>query len=117
VKLLLDTCVWSGARDTLAAAGHAVIHAGDWARDPGDEEILDRAFREGRILVTLDKDFGELAIVRALPHAGIIRLVEIPARQQGTICQQLLQRYASELDLGALVTATLNRVRVRLSRP
>ena len=42
--------------------------------------------------MTLDKDFGELAVVRAMPHVGIIRLVEIPARQQGVLCHRVLER-------------------------
>ncbi|MFW6147662.1 MAG: DUF5615 family PIN-like protein [Thermodesulfobacteriota bacterium] len=33
-----------------------------WPEDPGDEEILARAHNKECILVTLDKDFGELAI-------------------------------------------------------
>ena len=68
MKALLDTCVWGGARAVLEAAGHDVVWAGDWPVDPGDDEILARAHREGRVLVTLDKDFGELAIVHQRPH-------------------------------------------------
>ena len=75
MKLLLDTCVWGGAVAPLKVAGHDVIWAGDWPADPGDEEILGQAYQEGRILITLDKDFGELAVVREQAHAGIIRLV------------------------------------------
>ena len=37
---------------------------GDWPTDPGDDDILTYAYQEDRILVTLDKDFGELAIVQ-----------------------------------------------------
>ena len=70
MKLLLDACVWGKAREDLLAAGHDVVHAADWPEDPGDEEILTRAYREGRVLITLDKDFGELAIVRGQPHVG-----------------------------------------------
>ena len=75
MKLLLDSCVWGGAAGRLRAAGHDVAWSGDWPADPGDEEVLARALAEGRVLVTLDKDFGELAVVRELPHAGILRLV------------------------------------------
>jgi predicted nuclease of predicted toxin-antitoxin system len=64
MKILLDTCVWGGARTNLEVAGHDVIWAGDWPEDPGDEEILARAHKEARILMTLDKDFGEIAIAR-----------------------------------------------------
>jgi len=113
VKLLLDTCVWGGAKTELQAAGHDVFWTGDLAEDPGDEEILSQAFRETRILITLDKDFGELAIRRSLPHAGIARLVNIGARQQGTLCQQILAQYGDELIQGAIVTVEAGRVRIR----
>ena len=63
MKLLLDACVWGGTRGELVVAGHDVVWAGDWLQDPGDEEIMARAAQEGRILMTLDKDFGKLAIV------------------------------------------------------
>ncbi len=61
MKLLLDACVWGGARTVIEAAGHDVVWAGDWPRDPGDDEIMAQAHREERVLVTLDKDkdFGE----------------------------------------------------------
>jgi predicted nuclease of predicted toxin-antitoxin system len=32
----------------LETAGHDVIWSGDWPEDPGDEEILAQAHREGR---------------------------------------------------------------------
>jgi predicted nuclease of predicted toxin-antitoxin system len=75
MKVLLDTCVWYGVRDALVAAGEDIVWSGDWAEDPGDEQILSIAHREGRILVTLDKDFGELAILKRQLHSGILRLV------------------------------------------
>jgi predicted nuclease of predicted toxin-antitoxin system len=78
-ELLLDACVWGGAKKYLADKGHDVLWAGDWPEDPGDREILERAHNEGRVLVTLDKDFGEIAIFRGTPHYGILRLVDIAA--------------------------------------
>lgn len=81
MKLLLDACVPRGACNELEAAGHDVVWAGAWSEDPGDEEILKRSRDQGRILVTLDKDFGELAVVRGQPHAGIVRLVNLSTKQ------------------------------------
>lgn len=115
MKILLDTCVWGGVRKDLKIAGHDVIWAGEWDKDPGDEEILDRAYQEKRILVTLDKDFGELAIVNNLPHSGIIRLVNLSARRQADICTQVLSKYGEELQAGAIITVDLDRVRIRSS--
>ena len=113
MKVLLDTCVWGGARLVVESAGHDVIWTGDWEKDPGDEEILAFAHREGRVLVTLDKDFGELAIVFGLPHSGIVRLVNIPARQQGQVCVDILARYQNNLENSALITVDKDRVRIR----
>jgi predicted nuclease of predicted toxin-antitoxin system len=115
MKILLDTCVWGGARKDLDASGHDVVWAGEWQEDPGDEEILSRAHREGRILVTLDKDFGEMAIVRGIPHSGILRLVNLAARQQAAVCIRVLALYGNELQSGAIVTAEPGRLRIRPS--
>jgi predicted nuclease of predicted toxin-antitoxin system len=113
VKLLLDACVWGGARPELRAAGHDVVWAGAWSTDPGDEEILAYAHREGRILVTLDKDFGELAIIQRIPHSGIIRLVNLSARRQAGVCRLVLERHGDALMSGAIVTAEPGRLRIR----
>ena len=116
MKLLLDTCVWGGVRAELQAAGHDVLWTGDLPADPGDEAILAQTYREQRVLVTLDKDFGELAIVRRLPHAGIVRLVNIPSRQQAAVCQHVLTQHGTDLALGAIVTAETGRLRIRPPR-
>ena len=113
MKLLLDACVWGGAVTDLRTAGHDVVWAGDWERDPGDEEILATAHAEGRVLVTLDKDFGELAVVKGLPHSGILRLVDIAARRQAFICDRVLGSHGAGLRAGAMVTAGHGRLRVR----
>ena len=70
MKVLLDTCVWGGAVKDFRSAGHDVVWAGDWQEDPGDEEILTRAHNKCRVLVTLDKDFGELATSTDSPTQG-----------------------------------------------
>ena len=113
MKLLLDTCVWGGARQELEHAGHDALWTGDWPEDPGDEEILARAYSGGRVVVTLDKDFGELAVVHGAPHCGIVRLAGIAARRQASACLYALGRYAEQLQRGAIVTVQPGRLRIR----
>lgn len=113
MKLLLDSCLSGKVRDILATAGHDAAWTGDWDEDPGDQTILETAHSQARILITLDKDFGELAIVRQLPHSGILRLVNLAIKQQAPICLQVLERYGEELLAGAIVTATFDRIRIR----
>ena len=114
MKVLLDSCVWGGTKVVLQNAGYDTVWVRDFPNDPGDEAIVALAYQEGRVLITLDKDFGELAVVKGAPHRGIIRVVDFPAQDQGPVCVQLLRKYAKELHQGALITANRNRVRVRL---
>lgn len=113
VKLLLDTCVWKGAADQLRAVGHDVVWIGDQLPDPGDEAILRLGHSEHRIVVTIDKDFGELAVLHGLPHHGIVRIVGFSARQQGAVCLRALESHGDELLAGAIITAEPGRMRIR----
>ena len=102
-------------RDELILAGYDVIWTGDWDFDPGDEEILKTAYSENRILITQDKDFGELAIVKSQPHRGIIRLANLSTAQQFPLCIDVLTRYRDDLLDGAIITVDSRRVRIRLT--
>lgn len=113
MKLLLDSCVWGGVLTELRAAGHDVVWTGEWTADPGDEEILMVAHEQRRVLVTLDKDFGELAIVRGVAHSGILRIVGLSARMQGRACLRAIDSHADDLASGALVTVERGRIRIR----
>jgi predicted nuclease of predicted toxin-antitoxin system len=113
MRLLLDSCVWGKASPELRAAGHDVVWVGDWPEDPGDEEILINAHSDDRILITLDNDFGELAVARGMPHRGIVRLVNIGARSQAAACLRIIELHGKELSQGAIVTAEPGRLRIR----
>jgi len=113
MKVLLDTCVWGGVCDYLRDKGLEVEWIGDWSRDPGDCEILDYAYKNDYILVTLDKDFGELAVLKNQPHHGILRLVNMSSSEQGLICKEVLEKYGIVLYQGAIITAYTKRLRIR----
>jgi predicted nuclease of predicted toxin-antitoxin system len=51
----------------LRAHGGDVVWAKELMRGASDDEILDRSRREERVLLTFDKDFGELALRKGLP--------------------------------------------------
>lgn len=113
MRVLIDSCVAGSVPAALAAAGHEVECVADWPADPGDTTILARARNAGQIILTLDKDFGELVVVRRQAHSGIVRLVGFATAQQAPASVAVLKRYASELIGGALVTAEPGRTRVR----
>ena len=113
MKLLVDACVAASATRTLAQAGHEAESVADWAQDPGDLAILAHATEHQQAVITLDKDFGELAIVRGIPHRGILRLVDIRAADHGVVAVAAINAHGSALAKGAIVTVEPGRVRVR----
>jgi predicted nuclease of predicted toxin-antitoxin system len=84
------------------------------ANDPGDPAVLARAYAENRVLITLDKDFGELAVLHGHAHFGIVRLVDIPPTDHTHTCMETIERYGGALEVGAIVTVEKDRTRVRV---
>ena len=113
MKLLLDTCVWGGAVEPLRGYGHDVFWCGELSPDPGDEVILRRAVQEKRVLVTLDKDFGELVFLRGQNHSGIMRLVEVPSLAQAEAINLIVAKHGDLLVDGAIITLKNDRLRIR----
>lgn len=114
MKILLDSCISNKLIPLLKEKKHNVTWAGSWPKDPGDDEILKRAFQEKRILVTLDKDFGEMVIVREKPHAGIIRLVNLSLQKQSESLLYVLKHYKKELQKKAFITLEPGKIRIRV---
>lgn len=85
--------------------------------DPGDAALLKLAAEQGRILVTIDTDFGTLVYLVGAAHAGIIRLPDVPAATRIGLMEQILARHG-EADLtSAIVTVTGSRIRFTRTSP
>lgn len=63
----------------MREAGHDVVAISEVAAGVADDEVLDRAQREKRVLITEDRDFGELVYARGRSSSGVI-LVRFPSR-------------------------------------
>jgi predicted nuclease of predicted toxin-antitoxin system len=100
VRLLANENLPGEAVEALRSAGHDVL----WARTemPGstDREVLDRADREARLVVTFDKDFGELAFRHRLPAASGIVLFRIVAPSAQILAHMIVVALSSREDWG-----------------
>jgi predicted nuclease of predicted toxin-antitoxin system len=75
VRFLADENLALGTVEALRRLGHDVASVRSDAPGSTDEQVLARAAAEGRVLLTADKDFGELAFRSGLPaESGIILL-------------------------------------------
>ena len=97
----------------LSDLGHDVLSGLDIDPRATDEAFLELANREGRVLITEDKDFGELVFVRRLPHPCIIRFVDMRVAEKVVAMSELIDRHADAMEEGALIVVTPTRVRIR----
>ena len=115
MRFLVDVCAASRPLLTaLARLGHDVLSAGDHCPDASDQALLALAREEGRVLITEDKDFGELVFLRGMAHPGIVRLVEMTPMERAQAMQSLIEHHADAMRHGAIVVVTRTRVRIRL---
>ncbi|KFD42046.1 hypothetical protein HY02_09035 [Peptococcaceae bacterium SCADC1_2_3] len=114
MKFLLDESADFPLASYLKEIGHDVTAiAHDYPHALKDHEVLDIAYREQRILITNDRDFGELIFRRRLPHTGVIlfRLGIETLENKRTWLQHILTNYAH--DLHSFLVVTERGVRVR----
>jgi len=118
VRFLLDENVHPRVQDFLRAHGHDVTSiTRDYPHGMPDTQILLLASREQRILITNDRDFGELVFRLGGTHSGVIYL-----RIQPPHIDLVLDRLDELLSLpperfSEFLIVTRTRIRSRGSAP
>ena len=89
-----ESCDFAVVR-ALRAAGHDVLAVSEVS--PGDEDlaVIDFAVREGRILLTEDKDFGQLVYANLQASGGVI-FIRFPAGARKTLPKAVLNLIKEE---------------------
>ena len=114
MKFLVDSCISLYAVKALREKGFDVVWIPETGADPGDNIIIRKAFDESRVLITADKDFGELVYLFKNPHNAIIRLVDIPAMEQGRIVTSLVDTHGADIETKSIITVEKTRIRIRV---
>ena len=70
MKFSVDRCAGRRLTEWLSNSGHDGIDIGTLEPDPGDMPLLEGANEENWVLITLDKDFGELIHRHGMPTAA-----------------------------------------------
>jgi predicted nuclease of predicted toxin-antitoxin system len=114
LRFLIDERADARVAAYLRSLGHDVILvAAAYGPALEDAEILSIAVRERRILITFDRDFGELVFAQRQPHSGVLyfRLGPIDLDVEIARLDHVLTHYADRLD--HFLTITPRSVRVR----
>jgi predicted nuclease of predicted toxin-antitoxin system len=114
VKVLIDVSAGQAIAEVLRNLGHDVVSVRD--RDPrmGDADILTWAVAESRLVVTMDKDFGELVYRGGQAHHGVLllRLEDAGIAEKERVTREVLINYGDQLA-GRFSVYQDGRLRIR----
>jgi len=86
LKLYLDQMFRMDVAQALRDEGHDVVRASEVGQARADDQqILQKAIAENRILVTLDEHFGDWVILPLSRHSGVIRLKVNPTTSKNVV--------------------------------
>ena len=114
MNLVVDESVDKLIVDTLRQAGHKVLYISEFAPSIDDEIVLNQANQNDALLVTEDKDFGELVFRQGLIHTGVvlIRLGGLSTQAKTRIISTVFANQGSEF-LEAFSVISPGGVRIR----
>ncbi len=114
MKLLADESVDKPIVDTLRLVGSDVLYILEIAPGTDDATILHLSNEEQRILLTQDKDFGELVFRLKNVHSGVvlIRLPGYPPLAKANLVAKLLMQHQDEIR-NAFTVIQPNAIRIR----
>lgn len=114
MNLFADESVDGAIVRRLRDEGHDVEYVAELASGIPDDEVLERARTANRVLLTADKDFGELVFRLGQTHTGIVllRLAGRPAAERADIVARVIRERETELP-GRFAVVTPDAVRIR----
>jgi len=111
-RLYLDQMFHLDTAKALLREGYDVLRAAETGHARADDQqILDKAIAENRILVTLDEHFGDWVVLPLSKHPGVIRIKVNPTTSENVlnILLPFLHRYKTAQFENHLVILSARR--------
>lgn len=116
MKFLADMGLARSTVALLRARGHDAVHLSEQGLQRlEDDEIVEKALAESRVILTHDLGFGRIvALSRAsVPSVITFRLSDMRPVQVNLYLEEVLARFSEQLEGGALVSVNERGIRVR----
>lgn len=99
MKFLVDECVGKSIYNWLKDKNYNVFLVTGAHSGANDDWVLEKAFQENRILITCDKDFGDMIFRDQKHHKGIVllRLKDESSTNKIRVFSFLLENYEKNL--------------------
>lgn len=113
MKFLVDECVDASVIAWLRNQRYDVVAIIETSLSISDMQVLQKALVENRILVTMDKDFGDLVFRGAQAHCGVILLRTSSWKPEDIVAllSNVITQHNHELDNNFIV-ATSQAIRI-----
>ena len=114
MNLFCDEGIDGTIVEALRRDGHDVTYVAELAPGLTDERVLAEANHRGALLVTRDKDFGELVYRQRRLHTGVllVRLEGLPRDEKAERVCAAVAAHGSEMT-GAFAVLTRDKLRIR----
>jgi predicted nuclease of predicted toxin-antitoxin system len=114
MKFLADESLDRPIVVRLREDGHDVVYIPELSPGITDSAVLDIAVNEQRVLITGDKDFGELVFRQGKISAGVVlvRLHGILAQEKADLISTVVKNHGNEF-IGRFAVVTTMAVRIR----
>ncbi len=114
MQILADEGVDGPIVQRLRDEGHQVWYVAEMVPGTPDNEVRELANQEGAILLTTDKDFGELIFRqrRLSPGIVLIRLAGLSSQEKASLVATIISERATELAQSFTVISP-NTIRIR----
>ncbi len=114
MKFLADAQISVEMVEMIRSLGHDCADAAAIPPRMPDLEVLERAAEQGRVIITSDKDFGELVFVSRVKCPGVI-LIRVALANEADRVEFVQKAFPIAVDRlpGSFITIALSGVRVR----
>ena len=105
MKIVADENIDREIVDRLRASGHDVLFIAEAEPGVDDQTVLSRSLKADGVLLTADKDFGDLVFRQRLLHSGVllIRLAGVESGMKAGLVAATFDQHAAELSTGFAV--------------
>ena len=114
MKWVADENVDGQVVSRLRKLGHEVIYIAEIEPAAGDPDVLEVSNREGAVLLTADKDFGELVYRMKKTMSGIVllRLHGLTPDERADLLETVITQHGGELP-SAFTVVSKDNIRIR----
>lgn len=116
MRLLADLHISPKTVEQLRSHGYDVVRVSD-VMDPRsrDEQIVDHARRDGRVILTQDLDYSAIIALSGASEPSLISLRLSSSRVEyvSAVLTRVLPQVEKDLESGAIITVTDDRIRLR----